>query len=124
MGAEEYNQAMKNGAYQAAEESITNLLLDLDSSSITVTELALIYNDRGLARYNQVKFWQAIEDYDFALSICSSEAAIHYNRSTILYRMGDFSKAMAGFKTAVQLKPGNQDFTDGLNACKQALELL
>jgi tetratricopeptide (TPR) repeat protein len=69
----------------------------------------------------QVDFWPAVAAYDCALRANPNLAAAHYNRATVLYRMGSFAEAEAGFLRAVNLERGNVEFQEGLAACRKCL---
>lgn len=56
--------------------------------------LAQLYNDRGLCRYLQVSFDDAVEDYTQALKLDPSLAVARYNRATIYYRL--FASCLRG----------------------------
>jgi Flp pilus assembly protein TadD len=69
----------------------------------------------------QVDFWPAVTAYDCALLANPDLAAAHYHRATVLYRMGSFAEAEAGFLRAVNLERGNVEFQEGLAACRKSL---
>jgi hypothetical protein len=69
----------------------------------------------------QVDFWPAVAAYDCALRANPDLAAAHYNRATVLYRMGSFEEAGDGFLRAVNLERGNVEFQEGLAACRKSL---
>lgn len=112
-----YENDLHNGKYAEAELALSRILEKIDPSLIPARDLALLYNDRGQARYQQVKFYEAVEDYDLGIRLYSREGSMHYNRSTILYRMGDYTEALSGFKKAVELAPENAEFKAGLESC-------
>jgi tetratricopeptide (TPR) repeat protein len=62
-----------------------------------------------------------VEAYEAALHEEAGLAVAHYNRATVLYRMGMFAEAEAGFAKAVQLDSYNTEFQLGLSSCRQAL---
>jgi tetratricopeptide (TPR) repeat protein len=62
-----------------------------------------------------------VEAYEAALQEEAGLAVAHYNRATVLYRMGMFTEAEAGFARAVQLDCHNEEFQLGLSSCRQAL---
>jgi len=70
----------------------------------------------------QVKFNEAVVDYEKGRELCSDIPAIHYNRATILYRMGKFQEAMEGFQVSLKQDPNNEEFILALKACKQCLQ--
>jgi len=117
----DYEEALFTGRYKEAEERVSQLLEG--SHELTREELAVLYNDRGQARYQQVKFWEAKEDYQQALLLNPAVGAFHYNLSTILYRMGEYRSALAGFEKAVAIAPSNPEFVEALTACQQRVQL-
>ena len=54
--------------------------------NLSPDQLAALYNDRGQAKYLQVRFSEATADYDLALQLNPEQAVFHYNRSTVVYR--------------------------------------
>ena len=62
--------------------------------------------------------------YEAALREDPRLAVAHYNRATVLYRMGKFSEAEAGFVKAAELDSCNEEFKLGLSACREALRPL
>ena len=117
-----YENDLHNGKFAEAELALSSIIENIDTNSIPARDLALLYNDRGQARYQQVKFYEAREDYDLGIRLYPGEGSIHYNRSTILYRMGDYTEALSGFKKAVELAPENAEFKAGLESCLDFLE--
>ena len=49
--------------------------------------MAQLYNERGVSRYKQVFFDEAVEDYTQALKLNPALAPAYYNRATINYRL-------------------------------------
>jgi len=117
-----YEDALRDGKNKEAEDKLSDIIDNVDLDQIEVRQLALLYNDRGQARYRQVKFWEAKDDYDLAIKLYPDEAVIHYNRSTILYRMGDYFSALPGFQKAVELDGNNAEFKEGLNATQLEID--
>lgn len=107
------------GRFQEAEAAYTELLTE--GKDVESGELALIYNNRGHARYMQVKFPLALEDLSLALSLAPSLASAHYNWATIQYRMGCYTTALPAFLRAAELDPGNCEFLEGVAGCREAL---
>ena len=112
-----YQDALHNGQYLEAEIILNKIIDQTDPSSVPARDFALLYNDRGQARYHQVKFQEAKQDYDLGISLYPGEGSIYYNRSTILYRMGAYAQALPGFEKAVELNPENIEFKAGLKSC-------
>ncbi|XP_045118276.1 uncharacterized protein LOC123508576 isoform X2 [Portunus trituberculatus] len=96
--------------------------------------LAQLYNERGVCRYKQVYFDDAIEDYSQALKLNPSLAAAHYNRATIYYRLfasyprGSHEreewvlKALWDFQEALRYDPNNIEFKEGWQSCREEME--
>ena len=83
--------------------------------------LALLYNNRGHAKYMMVNFYAARDDYDAAIRLDPGLAAARYNRATIYYRMGEFAPALEDFIAATKLEPENPEYQAGLQSCQQCL---
>ena len=84
-------------------------------------QLALLYNNRGHAKYMQVEFYTAKDDFDAAIELDSGLASAYYNRATILYRMGSYLEAIPDFQRSVDLDPENHEFHEGLKSCQDFL---
>jgi len=110
-----------SGQFEKAEADYTELLgkyKDVKNDKV----LALIYNNRGHARYMQVEFYTAKDDYDEALQLDPQLAPAHYNRATILHRMGRYAEALPGFQKSVTIEPKNGEFQEGLNQCQLCIQ--
>jgi tetratricopeptide (TPR) repeat protein len=93
-----------------------------ETGEATAASKARAFNNRGHAKYMQVDFDRAVEDYDRAVELDPTLAAARYNRATIKYRMGKFSEALVDFEAACQMEPNNSEFAEGTAECKRALE--
>ncbi|ELU07458.1 hypothetical protein CAPTEDRAFT_131452, partial [Capitella teleta] len=78
-------------------------------------EIADAYNNRGLARYRQVDFAEAIDDFTQAIKFSPHLAAAYYNRGLIHYRLGRFSTAIEDMDRALSLQPS----FESAKLCKQ-----
>jgi len=116
-----YEDDLASGHFSRAEQKLNVILCDLDQLTLSPGEVALLYNDRGQAKYLQVRFTEAIADYDLAINLNSNLGLIHYNRSTVVYRMGDYAAALPGFQRALDLSPENVEFNDALQSCRASL---
>ncbi|KAK4298435.1 hypothetical protein Pmani_029227 [Petrolisthes manimaculis] len=95
--------------------------------------LARAYNDRGHCYYMLVEFDEAIKDLTQAIKLDPKLDAAYYTRGTIHYRLCNgqavedggrlvtIRKALDDFHEAVNLKPVDRDFLEGLNVCKKKL---
>ena len=100
----------------AAVENHFNTIIDKFANSDNKL-LAVAYNNRGHARYLQVRFTEAEADYDEAVRLDRSLAVAYYNRGTVRYRMGDMEGAGRDLRRAVELEPENGEFREGLKSC-------
>lgn len=105
------------GQFEKAEASYTELL-ENKKEGYNDKVLALIYNNRGHARYMQVEFYTAKDDYDVAIRLDPELGSAHYNRATILYRMGKYAEALTDFQKSVKIDPKNAEFQEGLANCQ------
>ena len=108
-----------SGEFEKAEESYTELLEKYKQTEEKT--LALIYNNRGHARYMQVEFYTAKDDFDVAIRLDPDLGSAFYNRATILYRMGNFTEALADFQRSVKIEPKNVEFLEGLKNCQMCI---
>ena len=106
----------QSAQFEKAEAAYTALLTDTDSNTEPGL-LARIFNNRGHARYLQVRFTEAEADYDEAVRLDRSLAVAYYNSGTVRYRMGDMEGAGRDFRRAVELEPENGEFREGLKSC-------
>ena len=93
----------------------TNVLSDNE-------KLALVYNNRGHAKYMLVDFYAARDDYDEAIKLDPKLSVAYYNRATINYRMGDFAPALDDFMMSCKLDPTNLEYREGLSSCQECLK--
>ena len=113
------DQHYKSGEFGKAVKGYTQLLRQGTPSS---EEQALVYNNRGHAKYMMVDFYKAKEDFDEAIRLNPSLAVAFYNRGTIHYRMGDFNLALMDFQMCTKLEPNNPEFTEGLESCLECTD--
>ena len=128
-------QLCSEGRFKEAEIAYTELLEKAETAA--GEELALLYNNRGharwilctlpivkgvtqiLGRYMQVDFPGALEDLEHALSLNPLLAAAHYSWATVTYRLNNSAAALPAFLRAVQLEPDNEEFKEGLRSCQE-----
>ena len=106
-----------SGNFEKAEADYTELLEKYQECGNDKV-LALIYNNRGHARYMQVEFYRAKDDYDEAIRLDPDLGTAYYNRGTILYRMGSYKEALPDFQRCVDIQPKNEEFQEGLKHCQ------
>ena len=76
-------------------------------------------NTSGHAKYMQVRFDDAVTDYDEALVLDPDLAVAYFNRGTIKYRMGKHEEAAKDLQVAVDKEPDNGEFKEGLKNCQE-----
>ena len=96
-------------------------IISFHQDTLDSRDLALVYNNRGHAKYMMVDFYEAKDDFDEAVRLDPCLAVAYYNRGTIHYRMGDFDLALSDFKMSTKLEPNNSEFSEGLHSCQQCL---
>ena len=114
------DQQYRAGQFGKAVESYSDII-SVYQDTLDRQDLALLYNNRGHAKYMMVDFYKAKDDYDEAVRLDPCLAVAYYNRGTIQYRMGEFSLALADFKMSTKLEPNNPEFSEGLLSCQQCL---
>ena len=112
-----------NGEYEKAISCYSHLIAIYEKDSfsdnkIDESEIALLYNNRGHAKYMMVDFYPARDDYDKAIALNPNLDVAYYNRATINYRMGDFNLALQDFSICTRLKPENLEYKEGLASCQ------
>lgn len=80
--------------------------------------LPFAYNSRGLARYLQVNFDSAVEDFSKAIGLNPSVANFYYNRGLIKFRLKDFDKARVDLEKTLQLEATH----DSAKKCLEAMD--
>ena len=113
-------QHYRAGDFGKAVEGYSDII-SLYRDTLNSQDLALIYNNRGHAKYMMVDFYKAKDDFDEAVKLDPSLAVAYYNRGTIQYRMGEFDLALTDFKMSTKLEPTNPEFSEGLNSCQKCL---
>nr|ACO15504.1 Tetratricopeptide repeat protein 32 [Caligus clemensi] len=105
--------------YKEVEGMLSTFLKEASGESERLRGEA--HNDRGHAKYMQVDFTGALEDYDTAITLAPSHHVSYYNRATLNYRLGKFQDAIIDFRTALEKCPGNEDYQKGLEECEKEL---
>ena len=125
LGKAEGDKLYANGEYDKAISCYSQLIAiyekDTSDNKIDEAELALLYNDRGHAKYMMVDFYPARDDYDKAIELNPKLDVAYYNRATINYRMGDFTLALQDFSICTKLNPDNSEYREGLESCHSEL---
>jgi tetratricopeptide (TPR) repeat protein len=66
---------------------------------------ATVYNNRGVAYYNQGKFDLAIADYNKAIELNPKGAEAYNNRGNAYSKQGNLQQAIADYNKAIELNP-------------------
>lgn len=75
------------------------------AGGLSKENLAIVYNNRGIAYWSTGQLDKAISDYDAAIRLQPDYVAAYHNRGTA-YRDGDeYDKAIADYDTAIRLWP-------------------
>lgn len=110
----------KEKKFKEVEEMFSTFLKEAESESDELKARA--FNNRGHAKYMQVSFEAAIQDYDEALKRDGNLAVAKYNRGTILYRMGKFQPALEDLKVALEADKDNKEYQEALEKCQAEIK--
>ena len=102
--------------FKEVEDMFTTFIKESHNEDDGLKARAL--NNRGHAKYMQVEFEAALQDYDEALAMHPDFAVARYNRGTILYRMSIFDKALEDLKAAVDSDSNNKEYLEALEKCQ------
>ena len=105
--------------FSVVEEMWNTFLKELPSDEAALRAKGI--NNRGHAKYMQVQFDKAVDDYDEALRLDPDLAVAMYNRATVRFRLGKYREAVEDFEKACEKEPGNEEFKEGLKNCKEKL---
>lgn len=94
-------------AYQAGrhEAEVTLYTRCIEEDDPTGNNLAIAYNNRGVAQLAMGDAEGAIADYDRALTLDSAYAMAYTNRGMAHLARGDFVKSLQDYDTALQFDP-------------------
>uniref|UniRef100_A0A3Q3KG08 Uncharacterized protein n=2 Tax=Monopterus albus TaxID=43700 RepID=A0A3Q3KG08_MONAL len=113
------NTEFKKQNFKQAEEWYTKFISScLQSRQCEANDLAIAYNNRGQIKYLRVDFYEAIEDYTYAIHADSQFEIPFYNRGLIHYRLGFFDDAKIDFQQVLKLNP---DFEEAKVSLQQTL---
>ena len=98
-----YNKAATIEQLPSPDYKITEKLY---SKAIQIDEkYMLAYNNRGLARYQQNKLKEGLEDCNKALQLAPDYPNAYHNRGIIYFAMKNYKKAIEDYTTAIRLNP-------------------
>lgn len=69
-----------------------------------------LYTNLGLAFYNQAKYQEACESYEFAVKLDPNKPDRHINLGQVYFVLQNFEKAITHFKEALKLSPRNVEY--------------
>lgn len=87
------------------DQSIAACTRIIDGGKETGENLAIAFNNRGLAYYDKGDLTRAIADYDQAIRLKPDYATAFYKRGLVYLAKGDLTRAIADFDQAIRLKP-------------------
>ncbi|TRY68624.1 hypothetical protein TCAL_14281 [Tigriopus californicus] len=114
----ESERLYKEHKFKEVEEMFSTFLKEAVGEKPEIRAQAL--NNRGHAKYMQVKFDEALVDYEESIVLAKTIPATFYNRATIKFRMGKFDEALPDFEEAATQAPQNEEFQEGLAKCRSA----
>lgn len=114
----ESERLYKENKFKEVEDMYSTFLKEAVGEKPEIRAQAL--NNRGHAKYMQVKFDEALADYEESIVLSKTIPATFYNRATIKYRMGKLDEALPDFEEAVKQDPHNDEFREGLAKCKSS----
>jgi lipoprotein NlpI len=96
----------------AAERNDSDLTIDyctaaIQSGELSDQDLAIIFNNRGLAYYNKKNYDRAIEDYAQVIRLAPNDADSFYRRGLSYFEKNDYSRAIQDFDEALKYDPNN-----------------
>ncbi|MCA9194386.1 MAG: tetratricopeptide repeat protein [Planctomycetales bacterium] len=98
--------ASSRGDFASAIEQITQALANVTNGS----ELAELYNERGIAHRDQGDLMAALADLDRAIASDPSNPWPHFNRGDVLTQLDRDAEALQAFKSATDIDQYQPDF--------------
>jgi tetratricopeptide (TPR) repeat protein len=105
--AREGSEAAKNKDWDTAVDAL-HKAADLDHKY--APNLAAALQQRATASASQLKFADAITDFDEAIKIHPHNASAYEGRAYVYMKMNDLDKALADYSDAIKLSPGEARF--------------
>jgi tetratricopeptide (TPR) repeat protein len=96
----------ERGEYELAIQNFTQAL----RFTTEATELAELYNERGITYYQKEDYNAALADYDRAIDKKNDVAGYYGNRGDALGQLGRYDDAFAALDKAISLDAKNGDF--------------
>jgi tetratricopeptide (TPR) repeat protein len=79
----------------------------IQSGDLSDQDLALVFNNRGLAYYSKKDYDHAIADYDHAIRLGLKDSDSFYRRGLTYFEKNDYSRAIQDFDEALKSNPDN-----------------
>ena len=77
----------------------------IQSGELSDQDLAIVFNNRGLAYYNKKDYDHAIEDYGHAIRLSPNDSDSFYRRGLAYFEKNEYNRAIQDFDEALKLKP-------------------
>jgi tetratricopeptide (TPR) repeat protein len=95
-----------------AEHNNLDLAIDyctraIQSGQLSGEDLAITFNNRGLAHHDKKDYDRAIHDYDQAIGLGLNNADLFYHRGLVYFEKNDFNHAIQDFDQSLKLDPDN-----------------
>ena len=79
----------------------------IQSGQLSGEDLAITFNNRGLAHQDKKDYDRAIQDYDQAIGLGLNNADCFYHRGLGYFEKNDFNRAIHDFDQSLKLDPDN-----------------
>jgi lipoprotein NlpI len=79
----------------------------IQSGELSDHDLAIVFNNRGLAYYSKKDYERALQDYDHAIRLGLSDADLFYRRGLVYFEKNDYNRAIQDFDEALKLNADN-----------------
>jgi len=77
----------------------------LNNSIKLQPDIAVFYNNRGVAYYTLGQYQRAIQDYNEAIRLQPDYTDAYYNRGLAYSKLGQYQRAIQDYNEAIRLKP-------------------
>jgi len=84
-------------------------IVDYDKAILINPKYETAYNNRGLAKSNQLDYNGAILDYNKAIELDPNNANIYNNRGKTKYTQQDYLSALVDFAIVIDIDPKNAE---------------
>jgi len=105
--AQSREESWKSCNSRDRDRSIAGCTALIQSGQESGRNIAVAFDDRGLAYARKRNFDRAIQDYDQSLHLNPNSATAHYNRGVAYEFKHDYDRALPDLHRPVQLDPGD-----------------